>query len=143
MQDVLDNLKKAHEGLGALEAQARDRVNLAIAREYNADKREKACDERELSLAERESAVVKIENVVELKRQSDESMNTAQSLMDKLTEDKKQFESDSKIQMDKIRDERQLSRKEQENVDNQKKDMDKEITKRVEQCLLNMGIKKG
>ena len=143
MQSVLDKLNDAHEEIQKIEKEARERLADVLVRENRVILREKKVAEDEATMGDREAAVSKIESVVALKKEAEELMAKAQALMESATGAQKELDKNTKISTDTINDLRSIARKEQDNVDKRRRELDDEVSKRVEQCLINMGIRKG
>ncbi len=143
MQDVLLKLNEAHEEIQKVDTQARERLADVLSRETRLFKREKDADEKDAILTDREVVCSKIENIIAYKEEALKLMSDASALMEKATTAQKELDNNVKIETAKLNDLRDVTRREQENVDKQKAGVESEVSKRVEQCLINMGIKKA
>ncbi len=143
MQDVLNKLGEAHDEIQKIDKESREKLAEVLLREARSFKKEKELNEKESMLNEREAAVSKIESVVALKQEATDLMDKAQKLNESVIEAQKQLNADTKAANDKLVDLRETARREQENVDRQKKEIEEEVGRRVQQCLINMGIKKA
>lgn len=143
MQDVLDKLSEAHAEISKIDTKSREVLADVLLRETRVAKREKDADEKDAIISSREEAVSKIESIVALKKEAEYLFTDALELMDKVKNAQKELEQNTKASNDKLSDLREIAYREQENVDKQKKDIENEIGSRVNQCLVNMGIKKA
>lgn len=101
---------------------------------------QKKNSDKERSLVDRESAVSKVENVQALHTQAEHLMDTAQARLKSAVEAEAELRRVTSEETQKLNDTRLLTQREAQAVERQKKAIDDEVSKRVQEFLLKAGL---
>lgn len=138
---LVDMLHQAVEDARAIVSQYQVKINHLAMIERNLVSRETSVKDSESIFAAREAACQKVENAVALEASSKALLEDAQSRLAAAQEAERKLSDATAIARAEIADSRAIAQREANAVLEQRKDIDKEVAKRVSEMLAKMGIK--
>lgn len=119
-----------------------DKLKLVKDREIAVIDRENILAKQINDFSIRESEVSKVENVVSLKSEADKLIIEGKNIKSANDNDRKSFESYKSGETSRLNELRLTVQRESDNVLEARKQIDEEVSKRVSEVLVKMGIKK-
>lgn len=126
-----------------LVSQNRQYLEQIKEREQVVSEKEQSVSSREKGIIGREEACQKIENVISMQKNAKDLLDSANLRINQAAEAERKLNQSVQEQTEKISQDRLLAQKEANNVIQQRRDIDKEVTKRVNDCLKNLGFPQG
>jgi hypothetical protein len=135
--EVLEVFKKAN----SLILLYQDKLKSVFEREQDVAQKENNLKEQISNFSQREQAVAQVENVLALKKQSEAALQDVNDKRAALDVDRKTFEQYKAGESSRLNELRLTTQKESDNVIEARKQIDNEVSKRVNEALSKIGIK--